>query len=140
MSGKLASLPESALVPRRFVPTWELALSVLGHGLLLVVIGSGERCTRPGEPLIDMSKVMMVEAVALPKQTTALPQKAMHTEEAIAGSKSESAVPTPPHQSDLALHSKDAPEAKGVPKDRTADREALLREARKEALLKDIGT
>lgn len=132
-------LPESALGPRRFIPTWELALSLFGHGAVVLGLFVGECMTRPDAPLIDPNKVMMVSAVALPKQVTRLPQKAMHTPEAAPGA-ADDAAPIPPTASDMTLHDEKAPEKSGRKVDRTADREALLRQARKDALLKDLAT
>lgn len=134
----------SALNPRAFRPTWEIGASLGVHALLIAALFIGEYISRPdSKPLIDPSQVMMVSAVALPKQTTRMPQRATRTPDPpkAAAPETSPTPPPPPTASDLVLHKDDAPKPAGEPEappDRSQDREELLRQAQKAQALKDM--
>ena len=138
----------SALNPRAFRPTWEVGASLGIHALLAAALFIGEYMTRPdSKPLIDPSQVMMVSAVALPKQTTRMPQRATHTPDPpqvkAPTPEASPTPPPPPTASDMVLHKDDAPKPPSQPEeapDRTDDREAALREMMKQQALKDMST
>ncbi len=117
-------------------PTWEIAASVALHAVLFgaVLVGSG--LGADDGPLIDPHDVMIVSAVALPKQTGRMPDKPMRTPTPPQGEAPVTAPP-PPQSSDMALHTPDTPkpEGKAEPRDRSADREALLNAAKRAALV-----
>lgn len=135
MSARLAGRWEAR------APSWEIGASVGLHLALVGLALLGQRCTpEPPAPLIDPSKVIQVQAVALPKQTSALPDRPSRTPDPPKGATREpDAPPPPPRQSEMTLKKEDAPKPKGEdkPKDRTSEREALLNAARREALVKD---
>lgn len=86
--------------------------------------------------------MVMLSAGSLPKQQTILPARPTRTPDAPEVAKaSDKAPPPPPQKSELTLPDKKPEPEKGKPvekpKDRSRDREALLRKARKEALTKD---
>lgn len=139
----MSTATPSALRPRPFRPTWEVGASLGIHALLAATLIVTEYVSRPEEPLVDMSKVMMVQAVALPKQTTRLPDKPMRTPDPPKSQPTPEPVPTapppPPTASDMVLHKDDAPKPpESEPsKDRTDDRAALLNQMKREQLLRD---
>ena len=141
MAGSLQQPLPSALSLPPFRPTWEVALAVGGHLLILVVIVAGEWLTRPGDDtLIDPNEVMQVSMVALPKSTSSLPDKPMRTPDPPKGVQ-EAPTPPPPDASQMVLKTPEATPDKGQPDpqvDRSKDREALLNAARREALLRDM--
>ncbi len=121
-------------------PSWEIVASVGMHLALLAVALFAQHCGPDPAPLIDMSKVMQVQAVALPKSTSAMPDRPTRTPDPPKGaSTAADAPPPPPNASEMVIHKDDAPKPKGEdkPRDRTNDREALLNAARREALVKD---
>lgn len=120
-------------------PTWEFAASIGLHlGLVLLALGAQYLQPEP-EPMIDLSKVIQVQAVALPKSTSAMPDRPSRTPDPPKGATKSEVPPPPPTASEMVIHKDDAPTPKGedTPKDRTNDREALLNAARREALVKD---
>ena len=123
-------------------PSWEVVVSLLGHGLLAFGISSGEHCTRPEPSLINPEDVMIVQAVALPKQTKALPDKPSRTPDPPQGEPEAPTPPPPPTASDMALEKPDVEKPKGAekppPPDRKKDREELLKKARRDQLLRDM--
>lgn len=134
----------SALRAIGFRPTWEIGASLGVHALLAAALIVGEVLTRPEDkPLFDPTQVMMVQAVALPKQTSRLPDRPTRTPDppkAVAPEASPT-PPPPPTASDMVLHKDDAPKPAGDPEaapDRTRDREELLREMQKQQALKDM--
>lgn len=140
----MAEVQASALRPRGFRPTWEVGASLGLHALLAAALFVGERLLNAdSKPLIDPSQVMMVTAVALPKQTTRLPDRPTRTPDPPKAPTPEPSPtpPPPPTASDLVLHKEDAPKPSGAPEsppDRSQDRDELLREMRKQQLLKDM--
>ena len=138
--------------------------SALAHGAVaLVVVAVDLLWPESSTPLLQPENVIQATAVTrLPKQTTRMTEKATRTPDPPppeaapvpvpppppAGAPE--APPPPPRSSDMALQKesaqpkKGAPEQAPAPQDSTADREALLREQRKAALLRDataaIGT
>ena len=135
----------SALNPRAFRPTWEVGASLGIHALLAAALFVGEYMTRPSKPLIDPTQVMMVSAVALPKQTTRMPERATRTPDppkvAAPTPTPTPTPPPPPTASDLVLHKDDAPKPPSAPEavpDRSQDRQELLRQAAKAQALKDM--
>jgi TonB family protein len=104
-------------------------------GIVLIL----QQCTRT-TPLFKPEDVMVVQAVALPKSVNDwLPDKPMHTPEPIEGEVADSPEVVPPTASDMVLPDEDAPPPKGE-KSREAERDQLLAQARKEALLRDLST
>ena len=133
-----------------FRPTWEIAASVGLHAAVVGAILLGSWMSPDPGPMIDPSKVMMINAVALPKSHSAMPDRPTRTPDQPRAEKAEKAAPAPPPGadaptppptgSDMALKSKDAPPVKGseAAQDHTKDRQAMLDAARKQALLKDM--
>lgn len=121
-------------------PTWEIAASLGLHVALGALIFLGQ-CVRPDPaPLIDPSKVMQVQAVALPRSTSSMPDRPSRTPDPPKGADTpDAAPPPPPTASDMVVQQDDAPTPKGAdrPQDRTDARQALLNQARREALIKD---
>lgn len=130
------------------------ALVHLGVGLVVLLVDRFWPETTT--PLLQPEDVIHATAVTrLPKQTTRMPEKATRTPDPPAPEAAPTpappppptgapeAPPPPPRSSDMVLQKesaqpkKGAPEAAPAPKDRSADREALLREQRKAALLRD---
>lgn len=140
----MASVQPSALRPTRFRPTWEVGASLGVHALLVAALIVGEVLTRPEDrPLIDPSQVMMVQAVALPKQTSRLPDRPTRTPDLpkVAAPEASPTPPPPPTASDLVMHREDAPKPAGDPEaspDRSNEREELLRQMAKQQALKDM--
>jgi TonB family protein len=94
----------------------------------------------PSTPLFRPEDVMMVQAVALPKPVNDwLPDKPMHTPDPVQGQVPDSPEVVPPTASDMVLKDEEAPPPKGA-KTREAERDALLAQARKEELLRDLST
>jgi TonB family protein len=119
-------------------PSWEVAASVGLHAVTFAALAVGERFTRQPPPLINPDEVMIVRAVALPKQSTRLPDRPTRAPDPVQGASLDApAPPPPPTASDMALHEPDAPKEQGVPDrvDRSTEREALLREAKRKALV-----
>ncbi|NOY24410.1 MAG: cell envelope integrity protein TolA [Oligoflexia bacterium] len=129
--------PRGAVWSRR--PTWEIPASIALHGAIVAIVLLGHCGSRDSGPLIDPTKVMQVHAVALPKSTSTMPNRPSRTPDAPKGSQASDTPPPPPTASEMALKKHDAEKPKGDdrPKDRSADREALLRQAKRQALLKD---
>jgi TonB family protein len=138
----VASSP-SALRPRAFESPLDLLGSVGGsvflHLAVLLSLVFAEWCRGPEAPLVDPRNVMTVQAVSLPKQTTALPQRAERTPDPVAGAPTKTETPPPPPTaSDMVVHKPDAPKPQGEVVDRSKERQAALDQARKAALLKDL--
>lgn len=136
MAARAASL--SGAPP--FRPTWEVAASLGLHAAVAAALLLGGLIQADEEPLFDPDKVMIVSAVALPRQTGRMPDKPMRTPDPPRGADPVAdAPPPPPTASDMALHTPDAPKPKGAerPPDRSQDRDALLRQVKKESLLRD---
>ena len=141
----MSSASTTALRPQSFRPTWEVGASLGVHALLAAALFVGEILTRPeSKPLIDPTQIMMVQAVALPKQTSRLPDRPTRTPDApkVAPAPEKSDTPPPPPTaSDLVLHKDDAPKPPSAPEDapdRSHDREELLRQMQKQQALKDM--
>lgn len=117
----------------------EIGASVLLHLLLFVALLLAGHSTRSPAPLIDPSKVMQVQAVALPKQTRRLPDKPMHTPEPVQGSRTAKAPPPPPTASDMVYETSEAQKTKGgdIHKNDEA-RRRLLDEMKRKALIRDL--
>ncbi len=140
-----------------FRPTWEIGASVGLHVLVFAGALLGANIAGSDEsPMIDPSNVMIVNAVALPMQTTRMPELPSRTPDAPpqvetpaapdpvpAAVESPVEPPPPVPSSDMALVTPETPKPKtqgdSTPKPRTDEREALLRQAKKEALIKDPG-
>ncbi len=120
----------------------ELAASVVGHVVLAGVLLVAETCVGDEAPLIDPNEVIVATAVAALPRSAGLPQKAMRTADPPKGAPKAEAPPPPPTASDMVLKKEDAPEKKGEetpqPKDRSKEREELLRKQQREALLRDM--
>ena len=126
------------------IPPWTIAVSVgahlaLGVGLVVAeaVFGSADRGA-----MVPEHTMVMLSPGTLPKQQTILPERPTRTPDAPQVAKADDkAPPPPPKESELKLPDKEPEPEKGKqvdkPVDRTRDRAALLRKARKEALVKD---
>ena len=80
---------------------------------------------------------MTVQAVALPKANTRMPDRPTRAPDPPKGDAAKAKTPPPPPTaSDMALRKKDAKKKKGVA-DRSADRSELLNRLKRESLLKD---
>jgi TonB family protein len=115
------------------------AHGILGVGLVVSEAWFGSRDAFSQMP--DHTMVMLSTGT-LPKQQSILPERPTRTPDAPEVIKaSKEAPPPPPKASDLKLPDKEPEKEKGKqveePRDRTRDRAALLRKARKEALTKD---
>jgi TonB family protein len=111
-----------------------LGLHAGALGIVLIL----QQCT-PTTPLFKPEDVMIVQAVALPKSVNDwLPDKPMHTPDPPKGQVADSPDVVPPTASDMVLHDEQAPKPKGA--ENEAERDQLLAQARKEALLRDMST
>lgn len=130
-----ASLSGSTMVR----PTWEVGASLLLHALVAGAIFVGQYLSPEPKPLIDPSKVMQVQAVALPRSTSNMPDRPSRTPDPPKGAETADTPPPPPTASDMVIEQDDAPKPKGADtaQDRTDARQALLNAARREALVKD---
>ena len=119
-----------------FRPTWEIGASIGVHLLVLGLLALGQ-LLEPDRPLFDPNDVMTVQAVALPKANTRMPDRPTRTPPPPKGDSVKAKTPPPPPTaSDMALRKKKAVEKKGV-EDKSVDRSELLNKIRREALLKD---
>ncbi len=118
--------------------TWEMGASLGVHAGALGIVLILQQCT-PNTPLFKPEDVMIVQAVALPKAVNNwLPDKPMHTPDPPKGQVADSPDVVPPTASDMVLHDEQAPKPKGA--ENEAERDQLLAQARKEALLRDMST
>jgi TonB family protein len=107
------------------------------HAGALGIVLITQQCA-PSTPLFKPEDVMIVQAVALPKSVNNwLPDKPMHTPEPVKGEVVESPEVVPPTASDMVIHDEAAPKPEG---ENRAERDRLLDQARKEALLRDMST
>ncbi len=140
----MATNQPTALRFSAFRPTWEVGASLGVHMLVAAALIVGEVWSRPEDkPLIDPTTIMMVQSVALPKQTSRMPDRPTRTPDPpkVAAPEASPTPPPPPTASDLVLRKDDAPKPAGDPEaspDRTQDREELLRQAQKAQALKDM--
>ena len=119
-----------------FRPTWEIGASIAVHILLAGMVWAGQ-FLKSDEVLFDPNDVMAVQAVALPKATTRMPDRPTRTPPPPKGDSAKAkAPPPPPTASDMALRKKEAKKTKGQTNKSDA-REDLLNKIRREALLKD---
>ena len=119
-----------------FRPTWEIGASIGVHLLVVGLLALGQ-LMEPEAPLFDPNDVMTVQAVALPKANTRMPDRPTRAPPPPKGDTAKAkAPPPPPTASDMALRKKDAKKKKGVA-DRSADRSELLNRLKRESLLKD---
>ena len=119
-----------------FRPTWEIGASIGVHLLVVGLLALGQ-LMEPEAPLFDPNDVMTVQAVALPKANTRMPDRPTRAPDPPKGDTAKAkAPPPPPTASDMALRKKDAKKKKGVA-DRSADRSELLNRLKRESLLKD---
>jgi len=140
MAGKrdfMAALSDQGVAP------WTVWASVGGHLLLGVglVVSQGWFGAAPRSVVPEHTMVMLSPGV-LPKQQTILPERPTRTPDTPEVPKTApDAPPPPPKQSDLKLPDEAPKPEKGKeaeePVDRTRDRAALLRKAKKQALVKD---
>ncbi|HCH66638.1 MAG: hypothetical protein CL927_14905 [Deltaproteobacteria bacterium] len=126
------------------IAPWTIALSIGGHAVLAIGLGVAEAwfAARNASSRLPEHTMVMLSAGALPKQQTILPERPTRTPDAPEVVKaSDKAPPPPPKESELQLPDKKPVPEKGKEvekkRDRSRDREALLRKARKEALTKD---
>jgi protein TonB len=131
---------KSALAPPPFRPGRALPLSLCIHvGMLAVLALFGSRGPR-AETLIRPDQVMQVSLVSLPKQTTRLPQKVMQRADPPPSQAAEPAPAPPdaPPATEMALK-KEQPVKPAVEKpDRSAARDKLLREMRRQQALESL--
>jgi outer membrane biosynthesis protein TonB len=152
---------------RRPFPALEVVLSVGAHLLVGGVLLAADAFVSPAPPLIDPDMVMEVTSLsALPRPTSAIAQKPEHTPEPPPPEPEPEAAPPPPEPEaepappppkppEMALpdpKKKEEPKKKEDPKkkeepakaapvqSREDARAQLLNQARKEALLRDLGT
>jgi TonB family protein len=119
-----------------FRPTWEIGASIAVHLLVVGVFAAGQMFGS-SEPLFNPDDVMIVQAVALPKANTRMPDRPTRAPDPPKGDKvTAKAKPPPPTASDMALRKKKAAPKKGL-RNRTTAREDLLNKIKREALLKD---
>lgn len=151
----------SALGSARRAPSWEIVVSLAAHVGLAVVLIAGELLFgHDPKPLIDPDQVMQISAVALPKPTSNLPDKVMHTPEPVepdpvpaAPEAEPSPEPPepPPEPAEMALPDPKKDKKvekvekvdKAAEKKREDDKKKALDAARKQALLtglRDMGT
>lgn len=115
-------------------PTWEVPLATLLHAAGFALIARVGQCTSASAPLFKSEDVLVVEMAGELPRTNRMVQKAERTPDVAAGAVPTPTVPTPPDS--MALRDPKR-EAAGDP---AADRarEALIRELRKQAALKDL--
>jgi|GEM_PF-5993524 len=133
-----------SVLAQRGIAPWTIAASVGFHLALGVGLVAFDTWFRSSEPksMVPEHTMVMLSAGSLPKQQTILPERPTRTPDAPEVAKAQDAAPPPPpKKSELTLPDKNPEPEKGkeveTPRDRTRDREALLRKARKEALVKD---
>jgi len=127
-------------MPWANLPSREMFVSAGVHILLIVATIAIGSLKADHAPMIDPNDVMMVHAVALPKQTKRVPDKPMRTPDPPQGETQATKPPPPPTASEMALEKPDAPKTEGTPKpqDHTQDRQKLLAKTLKDNLLKDL--
>lgn len=139
-------MARSSVLARDGIAPWTIVLSVVAHvgfGVGLVVAEGFFGASEP-RSMVPEHTMVMLSAGSLPKQQTILPERPSRTPDAPEVAKAaDNAPPPPPKQSELKLPEKEPEPEQGKqveePKDRTRDRAALLRKARKDALTKDPG-
>lgn len=134
----MASLAEAGVAP------WTLWVSIGGHVLLGVglVVSQGLFGDRAPRSMVPEHTMVMLSPGVLPKQQTILPERPTRTPDAPEVAKAApDAPPPPPKKSELTLPDEAPEPEKGKevdkPVDRSRDRAALLRKAKKQALVKD---
>ena len=119
---------------------WPMLLSVTGHGAMVFVgITSTllmSHCNAR-KPIIDPQKSIEVAMVVLPKAKTRMPDRAARAKVPKGTSPKPAPQPPPVRESDLAIHKPDVAPKAGQP-DRTADRDAALKNLMRENLLENL--
>ena len=102
-----------------FRPTWEIGASIAVHLLVVGVFAAGQMFGS-SEPLFNPDDVMIVQAVALPKANTRMPDRPTRAPDPPKGDKvTAKAKPPPPTASDMALRKKKAAPKKAAAKSDT---------------------
>jgi len=113
-------------------------VSFMGHVVLAVVMANAEGCgSADAAPLINPDDVIIVQAVALPKQTTALPELPTRTPDPPAGEPEAAEPPPPPTASDMVIPTKDKTSkgAKRPQRNNRDERAELLKQLKRKALV-----
>jgi TonB family protein len=131
---------ETVLNQRSQSLRWPVLLSVFGHGgiLLMGLISTlfMSHCSAR-KPLIDPNKSIQVAMVVLPKAKTRMPDRAARAKVPKGTSKKAPPKPPPVRESDLAIHKPEVAPKAGNP-DRSADRDAALKNLMRENLLENL--
>lgn len=117
-----------------------LLLSVFGHGAVLFVgllstLLMNQCSTR--KPIIDPTKSIQVAMVVLPKAKTRMPDRAARAKVPKGTSPKPTPKPPPVRESDLTIHKPEVVPKAGDP-DRSADRDAALKNLMRENLLENL--
>jgi TonB family protein len=122
----------SLLAPRPFKPGIALPLSLGLHTAIAVAILLAAKFSPDSGPMIDPDEVLMeVSMLAMPKQTTAMPQKAERAPTPVKGTSEPLPVEPIKTTSDLIDPTLPPPEVKGQDVKEDPDREKALRDMRR---------
>ncbi|TNE89653.1 MAG: TonB family protein [Deltaproteobacteria bacterium] len=126
---------KSALIPEKQSLALPFVASVVGHfGVALIVGVLTLLANMARGPILDPNDVMEVSMVVLPKSEK-MPERATRAPVPKGEQVPDpTPQPKPPVESDLKFETEEAPKAEGTP-DRSADREALMRELKRKQLL-----
>ncbi len=119
---------------------WDLLLSLLLHGTVVLFLLLGRGCIEDDQPLFDPDEIMQVQMVALPKARGRNPDRATRAPSPPPPAPvPEAAMPSPepfaePHPSNSETRPEEPP-PKADSRDRRAD---VLRQLRRSELIKDI--
>ncbi|MFZ5477750.1 MAG: TonB family protein [Myxococcota bacterium] len=112
--------------------TWEVPASMLVHAALFALVVLA-RCEANSQPLFRPEDTIVVEMAGPMAAPSAMPQKAERAPEASKGA--DAVAPPPPNPSDMAYRTPDAPQVKG---DASAERQRLIDEMKRRALLEGL--
>jgi colicin import membrane protein len=122
---------KTSLRAEPFRPGIALPASIGLHLFVVLSIWGASKWAPTSGPMFDPDQVMEVSLMAMPKQTTAMVQKASRAPDPVQGSPSESS-PTVRTDSDLSLHEEDArPEEGNQPDAPKKSREEIMRDLKK---------
>ena len=133
-------MSRSLLAPRPFKPGIALPVSLGLHAAVAVAILLAGKFAPDSGPMINPDEVLMeVSMLAMPKQTTAMPQKAERAPTPVKGTPEPPVVEPIKTNSDLIDPTLPPPEVKGQDKVKEdPDREKALREMRRQAAMANL--
>jgi len=117
---------------------WAIALSLGLHSCLAGTLAATRGCSGDAEPLFDPDDVMMIEMAALPKSAGRLPDRASRAPRPADGAPEAMTQPQQPSDQ-MRFEDPDKEKEKGEKvEDHSLDRERLLAEARRKALVDSL--